>query len=86
MRKHAQARGPLRAWLAEAKAARWLRWSDLRARYPGADLVGPSSSGHRVVFDIKDRSYRLVVLVYFSRGVVVIERVGTHAEYDKWKF
>jgi len=85
MREHAQARGPLKVWLAEAKAAQWEHWSDIKSRYPSADLISGRSNGYRVVFNIKGKYYRLAVLVYFNQQRVVIERVGTHAEYDNWK-
>lgn len=85
MRKHTQARGPLKVWLAEAKAAWWKRWSDIKSRYPSADLISGRSNGHRIVFNIKGKHYRLVVLVHFNQQVVVIERIGAHTEYDNWK-
>ena len=41
---------------------------------------------NRVIFDKKGNSYRLVVKVRYQNGLVVVEWVGTHAEYDKKKF
>ncbi len=80
-RQHPQARKSLDAWLQEAIEAKWTQWADIKARYPSADWL----SGNRVVFNIKGNDYRLLVLVTFSCGVVKVERVGTHADYDKWK-
>lgn len=80
-KSHPQARVPLDAWLAEAQDATWQKWADIKARYPSADSVGK----HQVVFNIKGNSFRLVVLVYYAHGRVIIEKVGTHADYDKWK-
>ena len=80
-RKHPQSRGPLDAWLAETSHASWRRWADIKATYPKADWI----SGNRVVFDIKGNKFRLVVLVYFNMGQVIVERVRTQAEYDKWQ-
>ena len=80
-KKQPQSRGPLDAWLAEAKDAKWDKWADIKSRFPKADWLG----NNRVVFDIKGNDFRLVVLVYFRMGRVIIERVGTHAEYDKWR-
>lgn len=80
-RKHPQSRGPLDAWLAEARSAQWRKWSDIKVKFPKADWIGKG----RVVFDIKGNDFRLVVLVYFQMGQVIVERVGTHAEYDKWR-
>ncbi|NCC37202.1 MAG: type II toxin-antitoxin system HigB family toxin, partial [Chloroflexia bacterium] len=37
-------------------------------------------------FNIKGNHYRLVVKVRYQQGLVVIEWVGTHAEYDKQRF
>lgn len=80
-KKHPQARGPLDTWLAEAGAAEWRKWADIKERYPKADWLG----NNRVVFNIKGNDFRLVVLVYFQMGQVIVERIGTHAEYDKWQ-
>jgi mRNA interferase HigB len=84
MKKHPQARGPLAAWLAEAESARWARWADLKDRYPRADLVPGRNVGRLVVFDIKGNDYRLVAHVHFDQQFIVVRRVGTHAEYNKW--
>ncbi|EFT3194198.1 type II toxin-antitoxin system HigB family toxin, partial [Escherichia coli] len=40
---------------------------------------------NRVIFNIKGNNYRLVVQVVYQAGMVIVERVGTHAEYDKWR-
>lgn len=85
MRKHPQARRALEAWLAEAENVCWKQWADIKVRYPSADLIAGKSAGRRVVFNIKGNDYRLAVQVYFNQGTVVIERIGTHAEYSKWK-
>lgn len=79
-RKHPTARGPINAWEAEAQAARWRKWADIKAAYPSASWL----ENRRVVFNIKGNDFRLVVRVHFQLGQVLIERVGTHADYDKW--
>jgi mRNA interferase HigB len=80
MKKHPLSSGQLKAWLKEAKAAKWAKWADLKGRYPSASLL----NGNRVVFNIKGNKYRLLTLVYFVRELIVIDRFGTHAEYDNW--
>jgi mRNA interferase HigB len=85
MQTHPQARGPLAAWLKEAQAANWSRWAEIKARYPTADLVRGKGAGRQVIFNIKGNDYPLHARVYFRQGVVVIERIGTHAQYSKWK-
>jgi mRNA interferase HigB len=43
-------------------------------------------SDNRIIFDIKGNDYRLAVQVVFKQGIIKIEWVGTHAEYDKRVF
>jgi mRNA-degrading endonuclease HigB of HigAB toxin-antitoxin module len=33
---------------------------------------------------VKGNSYRLVALIGFNRGIVSVQRIGTHAEYNTW--
>jgi mRNA interferase HigB len=54
---------------------------DIKAAYPSASWL----ENGRVVFDIKGNDFRLVARVHFRLGQVLIERVGTHAEYSKWQ-
>ncbi|MFV1095872.1 type II toxin-antitoxin system HigB family toxin [Klebsiella pneumoniae] len=50
--------------------------------YRSADFL----AGNRVIFNIKGNRYRLVVQVVYVGGDVIIEWVGTHAEYTKRRF
>lgn len=81
MRRHARAKISLSAWLQDAKDAEWKTTQDIRNRYNSADFL----SDNRVVFNIGGNNFRLVVIVRYQNGIVVIDRIGTHAEYDKWK-
>ncbi len=79
--EHADARTPLGAWLAEAREATWNSPNDIKARHVSASFL----SDNRVVFNIKGNSYRLLVQISYRLKVVSILKIGTHAEYDKWK-
>lgn len=81
IRKHARSKGALSAWLTEAEEAEWQTPQEIRERYRSADFL----SGNRVVFNIGGNNYRMVVLVRYQNGVLVIQKIGTHAEYSKWK-
>ena len=81
MRKHAHSQASLSAWLQEAETADWKTSQDIKDRYPSADLL----SGNRVVVNIGGNNYRLVVVVRYQNGVLLVDRIGTHAEYSKWK-
>jgi len=37
-----------------------------------------------VVFDIKGNKYRLVTIINYELKIVLVRRIGTHAEYSKW--
>ena len=36
-----------------------------------------------VIFNVRGNEYRLVTVVAYLTGVVVVEWIGTHAEYTK---
>jgi len=81
-REHARAKKALDAWFQEAKNSTWKTTQDIKNRYRSADFL----ANNRVIFNIKGNHYRLVVKVHYQNGIVVIEWVGTHAEYDKKRF
>ena len=81
-RKHADARGPLDAWRLEAERAQWAGPQDIKIRHPSASFL----ADNKVIFNIKGNTYRLVIKAKYQNGLILIECVGTHAEYDKQKF
>lgn len=81
IRKHANSKSSLSAWLEEAEDAEWETPQDIKDRYRSADFL----SGNRVIFDIGGNNYRLMVLVRYRNGMLLIQKIGTHAEYSKWK-
>jgi len=81
-RKHADVRAVLAAWTAEVEAVAWSGSQDVKKRFPTASFIGEG----RVVFNLKGNHYRLDVQIDYTTKVVLVKRVGTHAEYDTWKF
>ncbi len=81
MRKHSKARTPLEMWIAMVGRETWKQPQDIKSLYRSADFL----SGNRVVFNIGGNNFRLVVVVRYTASLVLIDRIGTHAEYDKWK-
>lgn len=79
---HADVRGQLDAWRDEVERETWQMPQDIKRRYKSADFL----ANNRVIFNIKGNSYRLAVQVQYRHGLVVIEWIGTHAEYSKKKF
>ena len=78
--KHGDVRGQLASWLGEARKARWHTPADIKARYASASFLAEN----RVVFNLKGNKYRLEVLVGHKNQTILINRLGTHAEYSKW--
>lgn len=80
-KSHADSRGPLNAWQAEVQAAQWNGPQEIKDRYLSASFL----ADNRVIFNIKGNTYRLVVKARYQNGIVLIEWIGTHADYDKLK-
>lgn len=76
---HAACRGQLDAWQTEVERESWETPQDIKKRYRSADFL----ADNRVIFNIKGNAYRLVVKVRYQNGLVLVEWVGTHAEYSK---
>ena len=79
---HADSRRPLDAWQSEVETTKWSGPQDIKDRYPSASFLAEN----RVIFNIKGNTYRLVVKARYLNGIVLIEWVGPHAEYDKQNF
>ena len=78
--KHANARAPLASWLLLAEGAEWASPQDVKDSLPFTKVL----SGNRLVFKIGGNNYRLVVLARYRNGILLIQKIGTHAEYDRW--
>lgn len=72
------ARTQYRAWLAIAEASDWRTTQDVKRSHPKASIL----KGGRVVFNIKANDYRLIALVQYHDGVLMIRFFGSHEDYD----
>lgn len=81
-RRHADARSHVDAWICEVEEAEWKSPHDIREKYVTASFL----ADNRVIFNLKGNHYRLDVKVNYGGQVVLIKRIGAHAEYDNWKF
>lgn len=73
------ARSQFDAWRAIAEQAQWKTPEDVKKAHPKASIL----KGGRVVFNIKANDYRLVAVVQYEGGVMMIRFFGSHEEYDK---
>jgi mRNA interferase HigB len=67
------------AWRAIVQSAQWKTPQDVKESHPKASIL---KSG-RVVLNIKANDYRMIVVVQYKNGVVMIRFFGSHEEYDK---
>jgi mRNA interferase HigB len=73
------ARAQYDAWLAIAETAEWRTPEEVKKSHPKASIL----KGGRVVFNIKANDFRLVALIQYIEGVLMIRFFGSHEEYDK---
>lgn len=73
------ARAQYDAWRVIVEKAEWKTPEDVKKAHPKASIL---KSG-RVVFNIKANDYRLITLVQYRGGAVMIRFFGSHEEYDK---
>ncbi len=81
-RKHGDLAKSLDAWLRITQAAQWQNLMEVRRSLPTADAVGEFT-----VFNVRGNRYRLIAEIHYETKTVFIDRVLTHAEYDRerWK-
>lgn len=76
---YADARKWIENWLADTELASWETPHDVKQRYASVSFLG----GGVTIFNVKGNSYRLETIIAYSAQVVVVQWIGTHAEYDK---
>jgi mRNA interferase HigB len=73
------ARAQYDAWRAIAETSQWKTPQEVKRSHPKASIL----KGGRVVFNIKANDYRLITLMHYESGIVMIRFFGTHQEYDE---
>lgn len=68
-------------WVAEIEDATWKSPAELKQRYPQASILPMN----QIVFNLKGNKYRLLTTISFKTQTVLVDRIGTHAEYSRWK-
>jgi len=77
--KHADTEIALQHWIDIVEEAEWKSHLELKMDFPSADYVGKE----RYVFNIRGNNYRIVAVITFIAGSLMIRFIGTHAEYNK---
>lgn len=75
---HPDSEEPLTTWFALAQRSDWTKPEDVRDTVRTADIL----PDNRVVFNILNNRYRVVVKIHYNTRTVYIRFVGTHTQYD----
>jgi mRNA interferase HigB len=80
-RSYPNAKAAFQRWRTIAENAQWKHLIDVRKHF-SADAAGKCT-----VFDVKGNEFRLIAIVDYVRGIVIVKYVLTHADYskDRWK-
>jgi len=81
IQKYPEARSSLTAWKQTMEANNFKHFNGLKQTFGTADYVRPYT-----VFNIAGNKYRLVGVINYQIALVAVERILTHAEYDKGKW
>jgi len=76
---HADARNWIENWIFDVEAARWQTSMVIKNHYASASFL----SSNIVIFNVKGNHYRLETKITYNTGIVVVQWIGTHAEYSK---
>ena len=76
---HPDSEQQLKIWFKEVKKAEWTNLNMIKKEFPSLSIL----QGNRLVFNIKENNYRLIVRINFDFKIVWIKFIGTHKQYDK---
>ena len=77
--RYSSAKKAIQAWIYEVKYSDWNNSAELKLKYKNASII----SSKRVVFNIMDNEFRLIVDIEYKLKIVFVVWFGTHKEYDK---
>jgi len=81
-KRHTDVKPQVESWVSEVQSATWRSPADVKARFPTASFL----RDNRVIFNLKGNKYRLDTKISYETQILLVKRVGTHAEYSKWEF
>lgn len=80
--EHPDAAKQIDAWCADVTASKWNSPHEVKERYSrSVDFPG----SNKAIFNIRGNKYRILAKIDYERGVVLVEKAGTHEEYLTWR-
>ncbi len=77
--KNTDTRNWIENWIADVQNVNWQSPRDIKNRYSNASFL----ANNIVIFNVKGNSYRLEVQIAYKTKKVIVQWIGTHAEYNK---
>lgn len=77
--RHADARKAFQDWIASVETVEWSSPADVRAGRWSPSIL----PGHRAVFRIRGKRYRIIAEIDYEHRLVCVRFAGTHGEYSK---
>ena len=77
--KHPDSEQYLKTWYETAKSCNWKTPNDVKQNYAHVSILKDS----RIVFNIKENTFRLIAKFNFEKQWIFIRFIGTHTEYNQ---
>lgn len=88
IKRHQTAKSDLEYWKIKVEKANWLSIKDIKSDFSQTrfDIPGKKQCvENRMVFKI-GANWRIDAKVSFGNKVILIKRIGTHEDYNKWNY
>jgi len=76
--KYSDSKNALEAWHKEVLKLDWNNPNKVKEMYLSASIIG----NEKVVFNMAENKYRLIVTINYYAKIVLIKFIGTHKQYD----
>jgi mRNA interferase HigB len=80
---HADIRKPLTNWKNIIENSIFHNFDELHKTFSRVDRIANTNFISLTIFIIKGNTYRLIVDIDYTKQIVLVESIMTHAEYDK---
>jgi len=82
LNKHRKAEDVINNWVRIVKHALWECFEDVKNDHVSVRYINE----YRLVFKIGGNKWRIDTTIDYQGNLLFINRVGTHEEYNKWKY
>lgn len=83
---HPDAKSSLDTWYQLVKKNNFTNFLEVKALFPGVDVVKNKKGVSLTVFNIQGNNVRLIAAIHYNRNKLYIRDILTHDEYDKEKW